>query len=404
MSRWTDQFKNHPIHEDFKVLGTTLRDTVSDDALESEDLARLRKIHAFIGNLMDAMDPEIIGPSTLNNMHANLQGVINNIAAFRSGGNLNHLHAANGEFDNVISFAASTPFMVYGSAKASITKAAIAYSDSMHQSSTEFRESMIRLAAEFTNEYSTIKDRFNVADGSLTKLENRISVMEAQLPTQLSGYNTDFQNSEKTRSERFENWTVAYQEKLDQQFVESAKKFSTGEDAMHQYLDKAARVLGSVVDTGQAGAYATYASEEKRSANLYRKLAIGLMILAALVLFLPEFAQAARAAAEYSVDWRAALHRLPFSIILFAPALYLAKESSRHRTNEVLNRRREHILTTIGPYLALLDPKKAEEIKSDVARSIFTEGAQQIDDRSTDAPSVIAQVTNLVDLLLKRAK
>lgn len=59
---------------------------------------------------------------------------------------------------------------------------------------------------------------------------------------------------------------------------------------------------------------------------------------------------------SYTVDWQKALYRLPFSLILFAPAVYLAKESSRHRNNEVLNRSRQHILTTIEPYLAPTPP------------------------------------------------
>jgi len=167
---------------------------------------------------------------------------------------------------------------------------------------------------------------------------------------------------------------------------------------LDDYQSQAERVLGTVIDTAQAGAYAKYANEEKASANRYRIAAILLMACAATVLFLPELAHVVQAASAYTVDWQKALSRLPFSLILFAPALYLAKESSKHRTNEVVNRRRQHILTTIGPYLALLDDKRSQEIKAEVAKSIFSD-APIIDEKADDTANLLAQLTNLTKVL-----
>lgn len=148
---------------------------------------------------------------------------------------------------------------------------------------------------------------------------------------------------------------------------------------------------------------ATYANEEKASANTYRRLAISLMVVAAMVLFLPELWHVGQVVSGYSVDWQKALYRLPFSLVLFAPAVYLAKESSRHRINEILNRRRQHILTTIKPYLALLDPKKAEEVKTEVARSLFSDAMGATGEKE-DASNMLAQLLNLVATVLKQKR
>ena len=112
------------------------------------------------------------------------------------------------------------------------------------------------------------------------------------------------------------------------------------------------------------------------------RFAIGSIAVDALVLFAPEAISWVQNGVTFTVDWKLALYRLPFSLVLFAPALYLAKESSRHRTNEVLNRRRQHILTTIGPYLALLPQEKADAIKAEVAKSIFSENLSVFDDKT----------------------
>lgn len=405
MSRWTEQFKQHPIHVDLENLGALLEATASEDIAQAQEIARLRKVHAFTLAVIDAVDPEIASPSVLGNMHGHVQGALNEVSAYQSNTNISYLHQANNHFDSVISYASSTPFTAFGTAKASLTKAATAYAEAMEQHAERLKNKVDQLSKEVEGEYGGLDTRANTATDAISKLEVRVSSMEAQLPTQLNSFNTAFQASETARSQAFEAWNVTYQEKLDSQYLLSAQKFAAGELAMGEHLDRAAKVLGAVVDTAQAGAYATYAGEEKASANLYRRLALGLMAAAALVLFLPEVLNAAKVAAElaasYTFDWKAALYRLPFSLVLFTPAVYLARESSRHRTNEVVNRRRQHILTTIGPYLALMDAKKKEEVLSDVAKSIFSEHTPISDDKAAETTNLIAQLTAFAGTLLK---
>jgi hypothetical protein len=402
MSRWTDQFQSHGVHADYVRLQQLLAEVSVTDLLDTEELARLRKVTEFVANLLNAMDPEICGIQVLNNIHGHVQNAANEVAAYNSNQNVGHLQNANSHFDSVVAQVSQTPFTAYGSAKASLTRAATVYSETMYSYAEKFQESLQGLREDAIRNYQALETLHTAATTTQNKLDTRISGMESQLPTLLSGFNTDFQSSEKDRIGKFDSWSTLYQEKLDGQFAEAAKKFSTGEDAMGEYLDRAGKLLGVVVDTSQAGAYATYANDEKKSANLYRRSAIVLMGLAALIWFLPELAAAIKAGGDHSIDWRAALQRVPFSLILFAPALYLAKESSRHRTNEVVNRRRQHILSTIGPYLALLDAKKAEEIRVDVAKSIFKDNMPLGEDKSPDTASVLAQVSSLVDIVLRK--
>ena len=404
MSRWTDQFRNHPFHTDWTTLSALLESKPSAEIGGGEELARLRKVYVFVSGLLDGMDPEIVSANVLAHMHSPTQVVINEVSAYFANSNVGHLQNANGSMDSIVVHASQTPFMAFGTAKASLTKAASAYADAMHSYAEKYKEATDRMVQGAAADYNTLDGRVKAASSSIGKLEERVTAMEAQLPLQLTAFNTDFQNSEKARSDKYDIWANTYQEKLDSQFTEAAKKFSVGLEAMGDYLTQAGKVLGSVVDTGQAGAYATYAAEEKKGANVFRLLAILLMGAAALVLFLPELVHAAAEVSQYEMDWKAALYRVPFSLILFAPALYLAKESAKHRTNEVVNRRRQHILTTIGPYLALLAPAKADEIKAEVAKSIFADNLPIMDDKSTDTANVLAKMTSLIDLVLKKSK
>ena len=161
------------------------------------------------------------------------------------------------------------------------------------------------------------------------------------------------------------------------------------------YQEKAAKVYGVVSNTLQAGAYSSYANEEKKSANFFRWSAIILMIVAVGILVVPEIIKIYKNLENYQLDWRLTIGRAPFSLSLFVPAFYLARESGKHRNTEILNRRRELILSTIDPYLALFDPIKAEEIKSNIANGIFSEITQTEDSSISEANNVITQMAKV---------
>lgn len=140
-------------------------------------------------------------------------------------------------------------------------------------------------------------------------------------------------------------------------------------------------------------------NEEKKTANILRWSAIVLMILGVAILVVPEITKFIEDSKGYVLDWHISLGRIPFSIILFVPAFYLARESNKHRNTEVLNRRRELILSTIDPYLVLLPDDKAQQIKLDIAKGIFSEGALPTDSSTDETGNIIAQFTNLVKQL-----
>jgi hypothetical protein len=401
MSRWTEAFTSHPFHADWANIARALEQGVLPEGVDlaaAQELARLRKLFAHLSASLENIDPELANPSLLGNLHGSVQGMLGEINSYFANGNIGHLRNANNNADGFASYFVQNVIPTVPSTKESAGKLVRAYQDSLEKHISAFASKLDGLAKSNEGLITGNVKRVELANEAVGKLEDRIVGMETQLPTQLSGYNTTFHASEAQRAERFEKWWELHQQKFDDQFTSSASKAGATIDVLFKYQEQAETVLGTVIDTAQAGAYAKYASEEKQSANLYRRLAILMMAGAALVLFLPEVANAIKQA-DYSLDWQKALVRLPFSLILFAPALYLAKESSRHRTNEVTNRRRQHILTTIGPYLALLDSKKAEEIKAEVAKNIFSDNLAAFEDKSADAGNLLAQLTNLAAAL-----
>ncbi|MGS0518478.1 hypothetical protein ACQR5T_08110 [Xanthomonas oryzae pv. oryzicola] len=403
MSRWTDQYMNHPFHGSWQSLTSTVASASLPDGApldDAEELARIVKVVAQLDSTLAATDPELGNLEVLGSMQASAQAALGEVQTFLSSGNVGHLRNANAQID-----ALSNHVQRYASTVPSASApAVVAAAASLGKYVTEWHRNASSQLEELNRVVEKIDTRSVEANLAIDKLIERMTTLESQFQNQMSSFTQTFMQSEASRAERYDKWHETQHAKADDTFSDLARKYTAGLAVLTNYEEQAGKVLGSVVNTAQAGAYATYANEEKTSANTYRRLAISLMAVAALVLFLPELWHVGQVVGGYTVDWQKALYRLPFSLVLFAPAVYLAKESSRHRNNEVLNRRRQHILTTIEPYLALLDSRKAEEVKTEVARSLFSDAMVAPAEKSEDTSNILAQLSNLVTTIIKQKR
>ncbi len=229
----------------------------------------------------------------------------------------------------------------------------------------------------------------------MAALETDLKTVEQTIQKQTSEFNTQYQASENARNEKFDKLFEQHNNQVDKVFEELTTKSSKIIEVLVKLQDDAAKVYGVTINTLQAGAYSSYANEEKGIANWLRISASILMLIGVGFLVVPELLQILDTTIEYKLDWKKVLGRVPLSLILFVPAFYFAKESGKHRNNEVANRRRQHILTTLDPYIELMDPEKVEDLKIHVAKTIFSEASVARDDDNKETSNIISQLANL---------
>ena len=402
MSRWVEQFKNHPFNVELSRLGELLIAQIPDEKIVSveilQEYARLRKAVEYVRGVVESLDPELLPNHLLPNLNTFVLQIIDGVNSFAMSQNVAHLQSANNAADNLISQAAQLPLSISGSVKSNLTKAVTSYSEVFDRHAKSYVKLINELVSLSKSHLLEVDEQMEAAIEKIDKIESRADNVDAVVQSQLSSFNQTFQGSESSRASAFDLWLSKFQEKSENDYANLAKQNAAGLSAMLSFQDDAKRVLGTVIDTAQAGAYAKYANEEGGTANWYRRFAIFSMLSASLVMFVPEIFHLLKQGMDYSVDWEKALYRLPFSLILFAPALYLAKESGKHRANEVVSRRRQHILTTIGPYLAFLPKEKADEIKADVAKNVFSENLNFSEEKMPDAGS-LAALSQLLSLI-----
>lgn len=411
MSRWNDQFQNHA----FRTSWNSLKALLNDEELEKnnneaavKEIARIRKVVKYVDAVMDQIDPELMPISLFDTLNQHATNCISQLNTFKSNQAIGHLHNVNTYVDSIITIFCQTPFILNGQQKGSLSKAASVYAEVLDQHLNRLNETVDAEVGALEKSVATIQASIAENEKTLVTLKEHLQTVSQTIQKQTAEFNTQFQASEKTRADKYDAVLTKLEKKVDDEtyrlgtkadteFEKLATKAGITLEVLGKYQDDAAKVFGVVVNTLQAGAYSSYANEEKKTANLLRWSAIALMILGVAILVVPEIAKIIEDSKGYVLDWHMTLGRIPFSIILFVPAFYLARESNKHRNTEVSNRRRELILSTIDPYLALLPDDKAQQIKLEIAKGIFSEGAMPTTDSSTDeAGNVIAQIANLI--------
>lgn len=407
MSRWNDQYVSHAFNSTWVAVKTLLNDEgleINENENAIKEIARLKKVMVYVDSILDQVDPELMPTPSLNALNQHATTCMNELNAFKGNQNIGHLTNANNNIDQVIMQISQTPFILMGQQKGALSKAAAIYAETIDDHLERLKKNVDGIVGSLKGDVSVIEEGITEANNTLTSLESELKIVAQTVEKQTSEFNTLFQTAEKSRADKFEQVSSKLQDKADVEFKRLASKAGISIEVLAKYQDDAAKVFGVVNNTLQAGAYSSYANEERKTANWLRFMAFILMIAGVGILLVPELMRMWSDITTYVLEWKSVLGRSFFALILFIPGFYLARESSRHRNNEIINRRRELILSTIDPYLALLDAEKADSIKAEIAKSIFSEGALPLDQSTDDTGNLIAQITNLVKQAHKSGK
>jgi ABC-type multidrug transport system fused ATPase/permease subunit len=131
-----------------------------------------------------------------------------------------------------------------------------------------------------------------------------------------------------------------------------------------KYAEDMVRALGNASITGQ---FQNTADSEKRFSNIFRGIALSLMIVSAVLAIWIIFSVVGKG----EFEWQMIFFRIITVGILLIPAFYAAKESEKHREREVSNRKMQLELAALDPFLETLDEESQNQLKKDIANKIF---------------------------------
>lgn len=422
MSRWSNLYENHAFKQKWKALGDLIKEDFLPDNPEEAavaEIARLRKAYEYVDASLQATDPELLSKGILNEMNGAAEPAFNETNTYKANKQIGHLQNANSQMDALLNISQRLPIPLQSKLKNSLPGIVTAYSKELDQHLNHMRSEASKRIESFEKEAEKTAKNYAELLQKLDVLKTQLSTVEQTIQQQTAEFNGQFQTSQQERKTQFEtekktkitelqklidSTNESFQKlvqglntKVDEEFKVLATKSAKIIEIMQSQQENAEQVLGVVINTAQAGAYKSYANEERSTANIFRFLALILMILGVAVIAGPEIAKMFQGLAEYTVDWQKVLWRLPVSVIMFVPAFYLARESDKHRKNEFFNRRRELILCSVDPYLALLEKEKRDELKSEIAKDLFKDSHNiELPAKNVDLAELLAQVANFV--------
>lgn len=125
-------------------------------------------------------------------------------------------------------------------------------------------------------------------------------------------------------------------------------------------------LVGLISGTAVAGSYASSGATEKRWADATRNGSVFLMLAAVLLI---GYSLLETTTAHF--EWQLGIFRLVFSLALSVPAVYLARESTKHRAQQYAYNRMSLDLQSITPYIASLPESEQHRLKAEMANRLF---------------------------------
>jgi hypothetical protein len=252
-----------------------------------------------------------------------------------------------------------------------------------------------------------VNEAVAAAKAGLATLVAAVEANKTRLDTLTAGYNTSFLEEQTARAARSDQSLTDEQAKHEAIRIQAQQALT---EAMSVWTGSAQTTLATLADLEQQArdvvgvtstvaittGYHKYADEERRTANLWRRLAV--IFLLAAVAWSAVFV-ALTASSKF--DWSDLILKVLVSVPLFALAAYAVEQSGRHRTSERGARESELQLAAIDPYLARLGVEKRNEIKAEVALKLFAK--TEADRAHPDGkPDIVDRLMEVVQLLAKR--
>lgn len=151
------------------------------------------------------------------------------------------------------------------------------------------------------------------------------------------------------------------------------------------------QVIGNI---GITGNYKNIANQEKGAADKWRNIALFLMIAMVGVIALT-----IGISATNGFDWKLALFRIGAALVLAIPATYAARESSKHRVLENINRKAELELASLDPFLEKLPEETRFKVKEELTSKFFGSSTADIKD---DKPVTHSALVELLKVAISK--
>ncbi|RRO11751.1 hypothetical protein [Flavobacteriaceae bacterium 14752] len=368
----SENFENHVLFDKLNALEELLSDQKSEEKIDLENLSYYQTVYSYINQRVKLTIPDLVLKAEFDNLSNEINAGITQINQFLGNNNNGHLTNATNNFNTALSRAKNLPIPV--------SKADFNFSKKI----ANFENTAKKKYASLEKEKEDLKKEIDAFRKDLTNKETEIQRLlkliegkEAEIQNLNSTFQTNFNNIKSEQKQSFENDKKTYRSEIDKSkelFRKEIDELKSGIDTdssklvedLEAKLEEAKKIVNVIGNVGVTGNYQIIANEHKQSANFWRWVAIGFMAVFSGLLIWTLIDLSAD-----GFDWTKSLIRLIAAAALSYPATYAAKESTKHRKLETLNRTAELELASVDTFIEMLDLPKKQAIKEKLVDKYF---------------------------------
>jgi len=466
MSRWSDQLKNHPIHETIRQLQEWVS-TEFEDVSEEEfsERNRFNKVLGLYKSKLESIDAEIAPFNQIDGLNSQLKvaQIWNQANAYAQNRNITHLKAANDHLSGQLTQLSLLLPLVEGDNQK------LVHDDS---SSLEYAlRVLIKKKEELESDLSKIGANIDMSNAEVAELNLAIDERKKESDAALSQWQQQFSDAQEKRSNNFNEWKNAIDGEIKgktssitsktQEAVETYRKGI--EEALNQLNDDAKAKHNAILELYElasgdsiSGGYAQTANKERFQTNFWRAVSFAFIIAAVFWLYSayqqvemkptsgytfikktdPETTETvdgktkniARIKKDESKNndgqleieskiqepnnqvntasfWQHLLLSFSLTGVLLFGAGYAARQAHSHRTTEQKTRWFALQIKALDPYISSMEPGDQLDLKKQLADKFFN-GVEQssVDDIKVFDSDTPSSLINSVTNLVKQTK
>jgi hypothetical protein len=261
---------------------------------------------------------------------------------------------------------------------------------------------------ELKKQFDALSKKLEETDKALENVNTTLKQKELEIQNLNKSFQTNFETIKTSATQNYEQDRKTFRAEFEKSKKALAKEvedlkseINTGTGQiikdLEAKLEEAKKIVGVVSDKAVTGNYQKVANSHKTTADVFRVIAIILMICLSGILIYTIWDISGE-----NFDWTKSLIRILAAAALSYPATYAARESSKHRKLEVLNRKAELELTAINPFIELLPETQKQTIKEKLVEKYFGNSGNlmnDLDDKKEEDVS-LSSIERIMKMLL----
>ena len=426
MSRWTDAFAKHGVHEAVEELRVYV-DAAGEaaPALELTEIRRLQKAVLFIQSSLKSVDPELVPEPLLEQVEQGLRhpNLLPKLQLFHEKNfdsfTLPDITTANDQLSAVLP-------QVYGLASLSksvpideridlVQELFDKFKDNVDGESGRFEASLAKNSAtlsELSATASRLEDEYTdlsqQVSQSKSQWQEQFAVEQAARHTEFTGdqtaRQTEFSEAQAGWLSEFTAWFSEYKAKSDSDAIKAQTAF---QQSIDQYLaaavekhDKILELHGLVAGDAVTAGYLGDGKKEREAANFWRWASLSFILLTVCWLGL-SYSLPFLGVKHGGEIWEVLVRTASLTGVLLLGAGYAARQSKLHRDQERKARWFGLEVKSFDPFISSLGPEEQKALREKLADRLFGQKDDHVPVKEAHLDSDMLKT--LSDLVLKLA-